>query len=107
MAFDLTEARKMIEGDDAPNMEIMTYKVTLTCDVSIMAMETPKGKPHYSITLYFPPDQDPDSEESDHEACASLTYTEGEEEENEITSLDEALRLLGIPPETQIWTSEQ
>ncbi len=106
MTFDLAQARKFIEGDDASNSEIMTYKVKLTCDVSIMAMETPEGKPHYSILLYFPPERDPDGEESDHEACADLKYTNDKEGE-EVTSLDEALRLLGIPSDAQIWVSEQ
>jgi len=105
VTLTLTQARKLIEGDDASNMEIMTYKVKLTCDVSIMAMETPEGKSHYSILLYFPPDKDPDGEESDHEACADLKYIA--DEDDEITSLDEALRLLGISPDAQIWISEQ
>ena len=103
--FDLTKAKELIEGDDAPNMEITTYKVKLTLDVSIMAMETKEGKPIYSVLLYFPPDQDPDGEESDHEACADLRYLS--DEDDEITSLDEALRLLGIPPDAQVWISEQ
>ncbi len=108
MTLDITKARKMIEGDDAPNTEIMAYKVRLTLDVSVMAMQTeegPNGKPFYSIVLYCPPDQDldDDDEEPDSEACAELVYRGGEK----ITSLDEALRLLGIPPEAPIWVSEQ
>jgi hypothetical protein len=105
MTFDLAQVRKMIEGDDAPNREIMTYKAKLTCDVSIMVMETPEGKSHYSILLYFPPDQNPDGEESDHEACADLKYIA--DKDDGIISLDEALRLLGIPPDAQVWISEQ
>jgi hypothetical protein len=105
MPFDLASIRKMIEGEDAENTEIYASKVTLTVDISIMTMETQDGKPYYSTSIYFPPDEDPDADESDHEAVAGLVWLEHESEE--ITSLDETIRLLGISPDAQVWESEQ
>ena len=97
------QARGLIEGENAPNSEIMAYRMKLTCDVSIMAQETKDGKPFYSILLYFPPENH-QSEESTCEAYAELVYREDGEK---ITSLDEAIRLLGIASDAPMWESEQ
>lgn len=105
MPSDLATVRKEVEGDDANNMEIIAYKVTLTVDVSIMAMETPEGKPYWSVDIGFPPTVNDGDNEDGYEAVASLAYNA--DENTEITSLDEAIRLLGISPDAQVWESEQ
>lgn len=106
MPFDLTNIRKMIEGEDAQHSEIYAAKVTLTADISIMLSETPEGKTYYSTSIYFPPDKDLDpNDDSEHEAVASLGWLE--REDDEITSLDEVIRLLGIAPDAEIWESDQ
>ena|SRR5579859_1500856 len=104
--LNFEEAKKMIVWEEAENEEIIYYKASVTCDLSIWTRINKAGGECFEVRLCFPHESHPDFDhENSYGAIAFLV--QGHDGESALTSLEQVIKLLGIPPDARVWESEQ